>query len=304
MSNIIPGELFRDTPNKMSAFRLTNKVMGKIIAVGPRIKIQPGVQPILIIINFVIKYGGINNRTKCQSPMIKHGKAGILIVGIFIGMISGIALASWMDYMGYEINPFHGIGRFLSKDKKKDGHPELNGINMPGPAPAEGPATAGSYSTATSQTTVLPGRTVMNTITADSTAPGTLPPELNSAVSDIQIETDQLLESRVLPITGFTAAPRDQLDSLLLDHRGGQTNPEFLRVELWYSPINYKGYKWANGKLSIFGLTEMDFIKIVFVEGKTYLKHETDCYYLEQSTSFRNLYPVQDPILLKKIISL
>ncbi len=235
---------------------------------------------------------------------MKHGKAGILIVGIFIGMIIGIAMASWMDYMGYEMNPFHRISGLFSRAETDPGHPEINGINTPGATFEENPLLTSPGKAPGSSSDLIVEQSFPKPAIADSPAMPAQVRRSESTTEMIQVETDQLLESRLLPIEGERSGERKSLDSLLLDDRSQASNPDYIRVELWSSPINYKGYKWTNNRLSLFGLTEMDLLKIISFEGKTYLKYHENYFYLEPSSSFRNFRTVRDPLLIKHISSL
>lgn len=61
-------------------------------------------------------------------------------------------------------------------------------------------------------------------------------------------------------------------------------------VEFWESPINYKGYKMANRKLILFGLTEpYDNIAVLYSDKKVFFQHNNIKYLIENSYTFKPL---------------
>lgn len=227
--------------------------------------------------------------------MKNSSKAGILIIGIFIGIIAGVALASFMDYKGWEINPLHQFSNFDFFGLRTVKTPANPTFRMSDPDERDTQtATAANQNDTTAQNeSLLLAKGLASTDTSKTNA--------SSYNQAPKVSTDQLLFSRQVKIGGYSENSNKRLDSLLIDDKYSETNKGLLKVEFWQSPINYSGYKWANNKLILFGFYDFESVKISFVDGEYFLHYGTLYYLLESTNTFRNMTLIQDEAMIKKL---
>jgi len=124
---------------------------------------------------------------------------------------------------------------------------------------------------------------------------------------NIVISKDELLYTRLVKIAGQYQNGNDsyELDSVLTDqrdsHKKDQSN---IRVEFWRSPINYKGYKFDDVKLVVFGLLEFNNLYLVGHEDNLFIKYNKEYYLVERTDDFKALVPVTNRNILKELNSL
>lgn len=238
--------------------------------------------------------------------MKNSNKAGILVIGIFIGVIAGIAIAAWMDYMGYEINPLYRISKIIYPDQTITNSEHLYSFNKDSAdfsgddnnnneydrSPGNEHDTAGSGNG---------DNDASQNGNSDSVEFGNDAAENFNPKESIKVASDQLIGSRAIKVAGLVVEKTNNLDSILVDDKYTSRNTGSIKVELWYSPINYTGYKWSNNKLVIFGFYELDMVKLKFLEKRYYFNYGTLYYSLEPTTTFRTLELMQDAALIKKL---
>ena len=74
------------------------------------------------------------------------------------------------------------------------------------------------------------------------------------------------------------------------------------QVELWKSPINYKGYKMQKSKIIIFGIDRPELVKFIDYDGDIYLQSGTSFYMLMPSIDFRSFVKVKDKLVIAALI--
>jgi hypothetical protein len=226
--------------------------------------------------------------------MKNSSKAGILIIGIFIGLIAGIALAAFMDYKGWEINPIQQFSefRFFSDKNKNDvDNPDYRMANR-------NETNAQDAALGSKQDTTVDKRVFRNGDALPDSAGG-----IATAGSELalKLSSDQMLFSKQLKVSGFEMSKDNNLDSLLLDDKYSEAAKGLIKIEFWQSPINYTGYKWANNKLLLFGFYDFESVKVLYFEGNYFLHYGTLFYALEATNSFKNLNLLNDAELIKKL---
>ncbi|MFN5712159.1 MAG: hypothetical protein ACK46S_09080, partial [Bacteroidota bacterium] len=75
-------------------------------------------------------------------------------------------------------------------------------------------------------------------------------------------------------------------------------------VELWTSPINYKGYQASKNKIIFYGFNDIDELKLYSYKSNMYLKYNEIVYNIELSSDFSNYEKVSDSNILTLIIKL
>jgi hypothetical protein len=73
------------------------------------------------------------------------------------------------------------------------------------------------------------------------------------------------------------------------------------KVELWKSPINYKGYKMTKNKLLLYGVNSTDAIKLYKLDEVIYLKLPQATYKLEYTSDFKPFEKISDEFILAKL---
>ncbi len=127
-----------------------------------------------------------------------------------------------------------------------------------------------------------------------------------SSYENIVISKDELLVSKVMGIKGnYQSNDSYELDSILTDQRKTSKKAKnMMKVEFWRSPINYKGYKFDDTKLILFGLLEFDNISLLGKDNQLFVKYDNDFYRIENTDDFKSLIPIKDASLLKALHSL
>jgi DNA-directed RNA polymerase specialized sigma24 family protein len=74
------------------------------------------------------------------------------------------------------------------------------------------------------------------------------------------------------------------------------------QVELWKSPINYKGYKMQKSKIVIFGIDRPELVKFIDYDDDIYLQSGTSFYMLVPSIDFRPFVKVKDKSVIAELI--
>jgi hypothetical protein len=227
----------------------------------------------------------------------RRGGTGILMIGILIGMILGVALAAVLLHYGWSLNPISYfkkaiISPFTEEKNAEIGNTDDHFVYDPylvsaqkdhGPEVSDDSSQALTYEEFKQQ--------------FDGAAPDSMMQDEYSAYlsqrNEITVAKDELRYVKKLPIIG-AQVKKDVLDSILLDEVGQKEKGGTAVIEYWSSPINYKGYKWANYKLLLFGYDEHIVSSIIFYEGDYYFKYGNAYYYLESSQSFRSMGRVED----------
>jgi hypothetical protein len=132
----------------------------------------------------------------------------------------------------------------------------------------------------------------------------------NSNFSEsITIKKEELLvakELTIYPLEIMVNTKQNKSDSLLSVVSGTKDetkkgNQQKIMVELWKSPINYKGYQASKNKIILFGFAEIQEIKLYNNKNNLFLKHNENAYYIDFSSDFNSYEKVLDPILLSQI---
>ncbi len=123
---------------------------------------------------------------------------------------------------------------------------------------------------------------------------------------NIVISKDELLFSKVMEIKGnYQTNDSYELDSILTDQRNTSRKAKNkMKVEFWRSPINYRGYKFDDTKLVLFGLLEFEDIMLLGEDNQLFVKYSNDFYRIENTDDFKSLIPIKDASLLKALRSL
>lgn len=134
----------------------------------------------------------------------------------------------------------------------------------------------------------------------------------NDSVVDselIRIKKEELLASKELNIYSLennAIQKQNKNDSLLAIVSGTRDESkkavhQKIMVELWKSPINYKGYQASKNKIIIYGFSEMQDIKLFSNKNNLLLKHNENVYYIDYNNDFNSYEKVTDAVILSQI---
>ncbi|MEI6122855.1 MAG: hypothetical protein WCQ95_04435 [Bacteroidota bacterium] len=128
----------------------------------------------------------------------------------------------------------------------------------------------------------------------------------NQKNDDFAVSKDELLFSKSLRIIGdYQSNDSYDLDSILTDQRNSSKKAKnIIRVEFWRSPINYKGYKFDDTKLVLFGIVEYDNVSLMGKDNQLFVKYNKDFFQIGYTDDFKSLIPVKDASILKVLKSL
>jgi len=123
----------------------------------------------------------------------------------------------------------------------------------------------------------------------------------------IVIQKDELIASTTLQITDLNPLSSNEKasDSVIQKVSGIRDDrtvtKKILEVELWKSPLHYKGYKMSRNKLVLYGFTSLEGIKIFKLDDNTYIKLTSAIYKLDQTYDYKPYQLVDDPSIINKL---
>jgi len=126
-------------------------------------------------------------------------------------------------------------------------------------------------------------------------------------MEDIVIQKDKMTASSVLQITDLSplSASEKTSDSLLQKMSGikddRSVSKKNIAVELWTSPLHYKGYKMSKNKLILYGFPSLDGIKLFKLDDVIYIKAASNVYRLEQTYDYKAYQHVDNPSIVNKL---
>ena len=128
----------------------------------------------------------------------------------------------------------------------------------------------------------------------------------NPNSENLIVRKDELLSTKTVdvinlnPVTKLTAK-----DSLLQKVSGIKEDKsyykQFLNIEFWSSPLNYKGYKMSKYKLVVYGIASAEGIKLYNLDEVIYLKSASFVYRLVSSGDFKPYERITDEAVINKL---
>ena len=128
----------------------------------------------------------------------------------------------------------------------------------------------------------------------------------NPNSENLIVRKDELLSTKTVdvinlnPVTKLTAK-----DSLLQKVSGIKEDKsyykQFLNIEFWSSPSNYKGYKMSKYKLVVYGIASAEGIKLYNLDEVIYLKSASFVYRLDSSGDFKPYERITDEAVINKL---
>jgi hypothetical protein len=121
--------------------------------------------------------------------------------------------------------------------------------------------------------------------------------------SEVNINRDQLLESLKVKINYVKIQNTTTEDSLLNKMNSIKTGnkPNSIEVEIWQSPIHYKGYKLGKNKLVVYGIDPSSDILLFDLNEYVLLQSGSVYYRLEKTSEFKNLKKFNDQTVISRL---
>lgn len=131
----------------------------------------------------------------------------------------------------------------------------------------------------------------------------------NSEEEQITVKTEELLVAKEITVQNpeiNTPSKSSKNDSLLAVVSGTKEENkkgsyQKIMVELWKSPINYRGYQASRNKIICFGLTNIDEVKLFNIKNNLYLKYSETVYFIELNSDFNTYEKTTDAFVLNLI---
>lgn len=236
---------------------------------------------------------------------------GLLLLGIFFGLFTGMCLAFWLNHIGWN---YSRISDLFSSPSHKEiiisdfqlAEIDTTEIEVVKPMNKKVSNKADSLKDSSEELTLEEFIELHKDEYPDSVLLNAYELSIENKTKEVSVVKDELLYIKFVDVEGLIEDDRSpDLDSILLDDRGSKNqNKKIAKIEFWKSPINYQGYKWDSRKLVLFGLYGFDFIRIKFLNDHYYMQYGTIYYHLHQRDKFFNLSLVSDNEILKQLNSI
>lgn len=129
---------------------------------------------------------------------------------------------------------------------------------------------------------------------------------INSSSEEIVVRKDELLLTKSVELIHINepliqSTTKDSLLQKVSGIKEDKTTKQLINVELWHSPLNYKGYKMAKFKIILYGISSLEGLKIYKLGNQTFLKLGTLVYGLENTSEFKPYERITDENIISKL---
>lgn len=238
-------------------------------------------------------------------------KSQVFIIGLMTGLIiaGGFFILKLDDYFK-ELNFYKNIAKTFVEDSKDKASIEANNKIVIKEKKAKSNYIKSKPVTAIDSTAfiieetdfIADADTLNNFIAKDSAAF-----KISSVSEDIVLRKDELLFTKTMEVINLSpvASHTSAKDSLLKKVAGIKENKnnlkQFVNIEVWQSPLNYKGYKMSKNKIALYDIASMDGLLVYILDDVVYLKHGPVFYKLESSSEFRPYERITDDNIISKL---
>lgn len=244
-------------------------------------------------------------------------KSQSFIIGLMAGLLiaGGFFILKLDDYFK-ELNFYKNIAKTFVSDSKnlespvksKDTEPAQEKKTKPSLSKDKSASVIDSIDLKKTPTDmVLDADTLKKYLSMDTVASKNISAITSSSSEDIVVRKDELLSTKTIEIINLSAvaSSRNAKDSLLQKVSGIKddkiSNKQFINIELWQSPLNYRGYKMSKYKIALYGLTSLEGLKIFILDDVIYLKNGAIVNKLDNSSEFRPYERITEENLISKL---
>lgn len=140
--------------------------------------------------------------------------------------------------------------------------------------------------------------------TTDSNATSIAPNPVETTNEEIVVMRDELIRTLFLDAQIVGKNPGTRSDSLIQTLQGGSAGkPGNYRVEIWRSPVNFRGYRLLRTSVITFGLDPEAPLKLYDFNNTIYLRSGATVFKLQLTDKFIPFQPVTDEAILKQLRS-
>ncbi len=119
---------------------------------------------------------------------------------------------------------------------------------------------------------------------------------------EIVVMRDELIRTLFIDAQVIGKSSSSKSDSLIQTLQGGSSGkPGNYRVEIWRSPVNFKGYRLLRTSVITFGLDPDVPLKLFDLNSVMYLRSGTSVFKLQLTDKFLPFQPVIDDSILKQL---
>lgn len=219
--------------------------------------------------------------------MGQNSKYLYLVIGIIIGIAIGSAVVWWMQNYDFKI-----WFTFSGKDDKSKEIVENKSDNDIVSDLKKDKSTIKYDKTKRNSSYNSPTDTISDNYTSDTNT------VISEGSNDIVIAKDEYLATRLIEVKGFNRnnSKDTKLDSILINDKTKANYTNIIKTEFWRSPINYKGYKFINNNLILFGIYDFDEVILEFSANKLYMNYKNNYFYIEKTSNFQPLIQLKTKI--------
>lgn len=221
------------------------------------------------------------------------------IVGILVGLIvaGGFFIFKLDDYFK-ELSFYKSVSNTFSSAEKPDVEPVK-----------EEPVSESKKTKAVKKTTasIADEEIITEKPSADSSkvVKDTLTLE-NPNTDEVVVRKDELISTKTLEIINLDpVAKMTGKDSLLMKVSGikddRSNSKQFMNVEFWTSPLNYKGYKMSKYKLILYGIASPEGMKLFKLDDVIYMKSASLVYRYDASGEFKPYERITDETVINRL---
>jgi len=230
----------------------------------------------------------------------------IFVVGLFAGLIVGVLFSVAIKELLSQFKELHiSLNKInLRQSQLSQRLDSIQGKLVPDtkkiPGQAQNnpkPYTSNSLKSTTSSGNVKP----LVSDNSDETA------NTDEDDSDVVVMTNQLVSILSVPLKDTDTnkinkknAKTDSAIAAMSEVSTSKENSNF-RVEFWKSPLNYKGYKMAEGKIVLYGINPVTPVNLIMEEGEYYLLVNQNAFRLEFTDDYKPFERITDKTILKKL---
>ena len=223
------------------------------------------------------------------------------IIGILVGLIvaGGFFVFKLDDYFK-ELNFYKSVSKTFSSDKKEE-TPTVKDLSTPEIKEKKDKTKSVKISkeetdfenTASTKTDSI--KVSIDSLTLE-----------NPNTDGIVVRKDELLSTKTIEVINLSpVAKMSSKDSLLQKVSGikddRNTSKQFLNIEFWSSPLNYKGYKMSKYKLVLYGIASAEGLKLFKLDDDIYMKSASFVYHLDAFGDFKPYERITDESIINKL---
>lgn len=244
-------------------------------------------------------------------------KSQSFIIGLMAGLLiaGGFFILKLDDYFK-ELNFYKNIAKTFVSDSKNLGSSVKSEDTEPAQEKKIKPNISKNKSVSVSDSTgekktntdlVSDADTLKKYLSMDTIASNNTSSISSTSSEEIVVRKDELLSTKTIEIINLSplASSRNSKDSLLQKVSGIKDDKngtkQFINIELWQSPLNYKGYKMSKYKIALYGLTSLEGLKVYILDDVIYLKSGATVNKLENSSDFRPYERITEENLISKL---